>query len=175
VGVVGRHEDLVSKNRCAAICPEGGVTNQSRSAWARVIPYLATRQRIEGEDRVRAGDVHDPVGNQWRYLQPEILHVLVKVGCVREQILPERHREYPLQLQLVYVGAVDLTQLAVPVGVERSVVSQPVAGLRMQNALEINITPFGRRMSPLSPLLSNSGSQGPRLHSTQPTEVGHRA
>src|SRR5207249_9196030 len=28
VGIVGRNEDLVSKNRCAAICPERVVTNQ---------------------------------------------------------------------------------------------------------------------------------------------------
>src|SRR5207249_4940595 len=111
-------EDLVSKNRCAAICPEGGITNQSRSAWARVIPDLATRQRIEGEDRVRAGDVHDPVGNQRRYLQPEVLHVLIKIGCVREQTPPERHSENPLQLQFLYVGGVELTQPAVPVRVQ---------------------------------------------------------
>ena len=102
------------------------------------MPDLRPGGCIERTHLIRSGDVHDAVSNQWNCLQSEVPHVFTKIRRVRKELGPERNRKCPLEAELIYVGGVDLLQIAISIPVQRSVVREPVAWFRIQNARKGN-------------------------------------
>src|SRR6516225_4852072 len=133
VGVRRGHEELISEHGDAAIRAERCVSEQVRWARPRVLPDLLAGTSVQCKSTLWARHVHDPVSHNWCYLQPEVLHVLVEVGRIREKLLPERNRKDPLHDQFVHVSGADLREFAITVPVQVSVVAKPIAGPGMKN------------------------------------------
>ncbi len=138
MGIVGDHENLVAKNRGAAICTQRRVSYEPGRARTRILPDGAAGDRVQRERRMRAGDVHDTFGNNRSHFQPEVFHVLVKVRRVGEKLRPQGDREYPFRRQLTHIGRVDLSQFAVPIPTEFSIVSEPVARAGIYDTREVD-------------------------------------
>ncbi len=102
------------------------------------MPDLMAGARVEREHLVRPGYVHDAVGNDRNSLQSEVLHVLAKVGSVRQELRPQRDGEGPFHAERAHVRLVDLRERAVAISVHIPVERRPLPRLRVENPREIN-------------------------------------
>jgi hypothetical protein len=93
----------------------------SPCAGTGVFPELAAGGGVEGDGLVGAGDVHDAVGHHGRDFEAEVVD-----------------GKDPFHAERVDVGGIDLLQGAVAVAVQGAVVGEPVTGLRIFDAGEID-------------------------------------
>ncbi len=149
VGVVHGHENVVAENGDSAIGSERRVSDESGRARARILPDDAAGESVQRQRLVRAGDVHDAVGDNRGHFQAEVID-----------------GKNPFHRQLVDVRLIDLVELAVAVAVEGSVVGEPVAGPRVLNAGEVDWR-NGRR-------LADGGVGGSLRHAGEAAEIGHQ-
>ena len=104
VGVIGRHENLVTQEGHAAVRAQGGVGDDSRSARTGILPDEMAATRVEREHLARPGRIHDAVGDEGNRLQSEVPHVLVIVRRIGQELRPQWDRKTPAQGQFVHVA-----------------------------------------------------------------------
>src|SRR5690349_11236641 len=103
--IVGGHEDLIAEYGETLVCPQRGIANEPRGGGARIMPDLAASDRIDCEDLIGAGEVHDPFGDEWCGFDSEM-----------------RDGKDPLHPELLDVPGVDLVEFAVAVAADVPVV-----------------------------------------------------
>ena len=73
VTVIGDHEHLIAGGRHAAVRARNGISGQSWSTGALIMPYLASTARIERIALVGVGNIHHAIGdNRGRLYFPGI-------------------------------------------------------------------------------------------------------
>ena len=61
------------------------------------MPELLPGTRIEGEDLVGSGDVHDALGDYRHGFEAIVTHVLAVIGRIGKELVPEGDGEGPLE------------------------------------------------------------------------------
>src|SRR5690606_9561386 len=93
-----------------------------------------------------AGGVHYAVDDERHGLEAEVAHVLAVVRRVGQELLPQRDRVTPLEGEPADVGGRDLVEAAEAVAADVAVVGDPVAGVGLEDAGEVDVVrPWGAR------------------------------
>ena len=120
VRVVGDQKYARSEYRYATVEPDARITTDARGSRTREAPHLSPRCRIESRDLIRRAHIHDAVEHQRRRL-----------------VVEPAQRMHPPNPQPAHVHRVDLRVRAVSIAVKSSVISRPVARLRLEDLIEV--------------------------------------